>query len=85
VSKPPVSDQVPARGEEILILRPGFPDIRMRFARLDPVFYGLDRNDGWLWLEGDVLEGMRTDRGYARQTLYARPVRPGVYQMVGNP
>lgn len=76
---------VPKPGEEILIHRPGFPDIRMRFEREDPVFYGLGRSDGWLWLQGEILEGLRTDHGWQRQTLYARQVSAGVYTMVGSP
>jgi hypothetical protein len=75
----------PHRGEELLVHRPGHPDIRMRFEREDPVFYGLGRGDGWLWLEGDILEGLSTGPGRARQTLYARQVSPGVWTMVGKP
>jgi hypothetical protein len=84
VSAPPVADQVPTAGEEILIHRPGFPDIRMRFECLDPEMAVLAR-PGWLWLCGDVLEGLPNEGGWGRYTLYARPIRPGVYQMVGSP
>ena len=72
----------PRRGEEILIRRPGCPDIRMRFAHLDPM--GVAPEPGWLWLHGEVLEGLSTAGGWRWQTLYARPVERGVYEMTGG-
>lgn len=74
---------VPRHGEEILIHRPGAPDIRMLFEREDPAFYGLGRSEGWLWLNGEILEGLHNAGIWKWQTLHARTVEPGVYEMVG--
>jgi hypothetical protein len=72
---------VPKRGATILIRRPGADDIRMRFERLDQIMP--DPGPGWLWLYGEILEGLPTPPGWQWQTLCARIVEPGVYEMVG--
>lgn len=69
----------PRRGETILIHRPGFPDVRMRFERVAQD--GWDPGPGWQLLHGEILEGLP---GWQWQTLCARPVEPGVWAMVGN-
>ncbi|GIE75792.1 hypothetical protein Aph02nite_17420 [Actinoplanes philippinensis] len=71
----------PMRGETILIRRPGAPDIRMRFMQLNTVNPAPE--PGWLWLYGEILEGLPTPAGWTHQTLYARPVERGVYEMTG--
>ncbi|GIE35877.1 hypothetical protein Ait01nite_089220 [Actinoplanes italicus] len=72
----------PRRGEEIRIIRPGAPDIRMRFERVDREA-GWNPAPGWLLLFGEILEGLINTGGWRWRTLCARPIERGVYQMVG--
>lgn len=71
----------PKRGETILIRRPGAPDIRMKFMQLNPLNPAPE--PGWLWLHGEILEGLPTPPGWRYQTLYAQSIERGVYQMTG--
>jgi hypothetical protein len=67
---------VPRKGDKILIIWPGGPhNFEMEFMYLDETMPA--PNGEYLWLHG-VIDG------YAR-TLYARPVEPGTYRMVGRP
>lgn len=74
---------VPHRGERLVIRWPGGPhDFEMVFLHLDDTMPG-PHEPGWLWLYGKVGESRLGDLTVSDySTLYARPVSPGLYEMV---
>lgn len=75
----------PKPGDKIVIGWPGGPyDFEMEFRHLDDRFP--PPAPGWLWLRGIVgYTPIAGTNSPDVRTLYARPIGPGVYEMVPKP
>ena len=78
----PESPTVPQPGDKIVIHWPGGPDFHMEFLGLDETMPAA--HPGWLFLHG-IVGYTEATRFFAEQptyqTLYARPIGPGEYEM----
>lgn len=73
---------LPRRGDKLVIRWPGGHDFHMEFLQVED--HGPPHEPGWVFLHGKTGEHELGHLGMVGeyQTLYARPVEPGVWEML---